>query len=221
MIRLLSYIFALSTYCLIFTASGLCGELEGKVAIVVDGDTIQLADGRVIRYIGIDAPEIDHLTHQAEAFGYASLAANRKLVENRRVRLENDRERTDRYGRWLAYVFDSRGRHVNQQLLEKGLAHVLYAPPNSRYWDNFLAAQRKAMKQKIGLWRSFSPGKDPVTGNRGSKRFHTRTCRFGRNIRPGNKIIFDSSWQAFWHGYAPCGRCFPSIIQKSKNANND
>ncbi|MDH3838505.1 MAG: hypothetical protein OET57_17290, partial [Desulfobacteraceae bacterium] len=39
---------------------------------VNDGDTIVLSDGRHVRYIGINAPEIAHDNHKSEAFGYAA-----------------------------------------------------------------------------------------------------------------------------------------------------
>jgi micrococcal nuclease len=36
---------------------------------VADGDTVQLADGRSVRYIGVNTPEIQHERHTAESFG--------------------------------------------------------------------------------------------------------------------------------------------------------
>ena len=72
---------------------------------VNDGDTVQLADGRFVRYIGVNAPEINHAHNTAEPFGFEARARNNELVGTQRIRLEFDIERFDDYGRTLAYVF--------------------------------------------------------------------------------------------------------------------
>lgn len=41
-----------------------------KVKRVNDGDTVQLSDGRFVRYIGINTPEINHERNTAEPFGF-------------------------------------------------------------------------------------------------------------------------------------------------------
>jgi hypothetical protein len=89
-----------------------------KAKWVADGDTIVLVNGDLIRYIGIDAPEIDHKTNIAEPYGDDSRKFNKKLVLNTKLRLEFDHQRQDRYGRQLAYVFLENGKFVNQALLK-------------------------------------------------------------------------------------------------------
>ena len=64
-----------------------------RVKWVVDGDTVVLQDGRHVRYIGIDTPEIDHKNQRAEPLGYEAMAFNRCLcVSQRRA----SRQRGDR-----------------------------------------------------------------------------------------------------------------------------
>lgn len=96
------------------------------VARVIDGDTIVLADGTRVRYIGIDTPERGEVGYKE------ATEANRKLVEDKKVRLEYDVNRTDRYGRTLAYVYVN-GTFVNAWLLENGLAEVMTIKPNVKY----------------------------------------------------------------------------------------
>jgi micrococcal nuclease len=128
---------------------------------VIDGDTVELADGRRVRYIGVDTPE----THRREGgrwvkarepFGRAAMAANRQLVEGRRVRLEYDVQTHDRYGRVLAYVYvvrpDGSERMVNEELVREGLAQPLTIPPNVRYAERFVALAREAREANRGLW---------------------------------------------------------------------
>src|SRR5919106_2430176 len=92
---------------------------DALVTRVVDGDTVEvrIAGGRdEVRYIGIDTPETVKPGEPVQCFGHRASAANRRLVEGRRVRLVFDRERRDVYGRLLAYVY-VRGRFVNAELV--------------------------------------------------------------------------------------------------------
>ena len=84
---------------------------------VADGDTIILKDGRRVRYIGIDTPEVAHENRRAEPMGQAAKAFNSELVSGRRIRLEKDREEKDRYGRILAYVYREDGLFVNCRIV--------------------------------------------------------------------------------------------------------
>ncbi len=124
---------------------------------VIDGDTVELAGGQLVRYIGIDAPE----THRreggrwvddSEPFGREATEANRRLVEGKRtVRLEYDVQTHDRYGRLLAYVYVG-DQMVNEALLADGYATLLTIPPDVKYVERFrqLAAQARAARR--GLW---------------------------------------------------------------------
>jgi micrococcal nuclease len=181
-----------------------------RVRWVNDGDTIVLVDGRRVRYVGIDAPEIAHETYQkkAEPLGYEALAFNRHLVHRKRVRLELDRQTHDAYQRLLAYVFLPGKRMVNEQMVVNGLAYCLPHWPNERYASLLLKAQRTAMSATRGIWRQWKPIDEAVIGNRRSRRFHTPSCPNAGRISARNRILFDSPWEAFWEGYAPAGGCF-------------
>ena len=110
---------------------------------VVDGDTIRVVqDGReeAVRYIGVDTPETVKPGSPVECYGKAASAANRRLVEGEPVRLVDDVEARDRYGRRLAYVYRSRDDlFVNAELVRDGYATVLTIPPNVAHADEFAA----------------------------------------------------------------------------------
>lgn len=179
----------------------------GLVGWVNDGDTVVLTDGRHVRYIGINAPETGHAGQKAEPYGQAAKEYNEKLVLLKKVRLEFDAERYDQYGRTLAYVFLEDETFLNRVLLERGYAYCLPRKPNVRYDDLFLRLQQGAMSDRKGIWRNCEKKGEGVTGNRNSKRFHVKTCPFGRKIAPDNRILFSNQWDAFWAGYAPCKKC--------------
>ena len=182
-----------------------------SVKWVDDGDTILLSDGRRVRYIGINAPEVAHAKygHQAEPFGNKASEANKALVYGKKVRLEFDREIKDHYGRLLAYVYLEDGRCVNLEMVKAGWAYALYKKPNDRYVNLLLKAQRRAMKAGAGIWDQWREPGEKIIGNRNSRRFHLKRCAEAGKIHPKNRILFPTQWEAYWNGYAPSKKCSP------------
>lgn len=138
------------------------GLTQRTCARVIDGDTIELDRGERVRYVGIDTPETKHPRKPVQRMGKEASEANRLLVEGKRVGLEFDVERTDKYGRTLAYVYVG-GVMVNERLVKAGYAQVSTYPPNVKYVDRFLAAQREAREEDRGLWGDGAdPKSDPL-----------------------------------------------------------
>jgi micrococcal nuclease len=181
-----------------------------EVKWVADGDTIVLKDGRHVRYIGIDAPETAHHQQRGEPMANQARSANRQFVEGWRLRLVFDQEKTDRYGRTLAYVYRSDGLFVNAELVKTGCAHVYYQWPNTSQRAVLLANQRKAMKKGLGIWQYIEkneiPNK-PYRGNRRSKRFHRHDCPKGKTMSSQNQVRLKNQWAAFWAGFSPARGC--------------
>ncbi|MCK6626524.1 MAG: lamin tail domain-containing protein [Anaerolineae bacterium] len=115
------------------------------VAQVVDGDTVELTNGRRVRYIGINTPERD------QPYYNEATALNRQLVEGKQVQLEFDLETFDQYGRSLAYVWAD-GRMVNLEIVQQGFANSFTVQPNIRYEAEFRQAEREAREAGRGLW---------------------------------------------------------------------
>ena len=181
-----------------------------RVQFVYDGDTILLKTGEKVRYLGIDAPEMDYEGKESEFLATTSRDYNARLVNKKRVRLEFDQEKRDHHGRLLAYVFLEGGDMLNALLLRQGLAHVMVKRPNLKYFTILLDNQRLAMKARRGIW-SQATGKleRDYLGNDKSYRFHRPQCSFAAQIRPDNLVRFYSRHKAFWEGYSPCRRCRP------------
>jgi micrococcal nuclease len=149
-------------------------ETNATVARVIDGDTIEVNfRGSIIdvRLIGVDTPETVHPSEPVECFGPAASRFSTRALEGERVRLEFDIEREDRFGRTWAYV-RLNGRLFNERLVREGFAHVSTFPPNVRYVERFLAAQREARSHDRGLWggciQIVPPGKGGGDGGGGN-----------------------------------------------------
>jgi len=186
-----------------------------RVRWINDGDTVQLADGRSLRYIGVNAPEIDHARQTAQALGFEARALNAELVGGQTVRLEFDIERLDDYGRTLAYVFLPDGSMANERLLQAGLAFCLFIMPNVKYESRLLAAQRTAMRARYGLWQNWREEEGRYVGNRNSRRFHLASCPEAKRIAPRNRVMFKKRWDAFWAGYSPSRECQTDFLNLS------
>jgi micrococcal nuclease len=121
---------------------------SAMVTEVTDGDTIMIAVGHYVRYIGIDAPE---LYPEPEAYGREAWLANRRLVEGKTVRLERDISDTDRYGRQLRYVYVG-DVFVNAELVRLGLARAGAYPPDTRHQEHLEALEAEARSAGRGVW---------------------------------------------------------------------
>ena len=120
------------------------------VAEVVDGDTIRLLNGRRVRLLQIDAPE---LGLARECYGASSrLQLARMLTGHVRLEFDPALDRVDRYGRQLAYVFVGR-TNVNLSMVRRGAARTsFYRGERGRYSKRLLRAERAARVARRGLW---------------------------------------------------------------------
>jgi micrococcal nuclease len=178
-----------------------------EVRWVDDGDTVVLADGRRVRYIGINAPEVESDYSKAEPFGNEAKELNKNLVYLKKVRLEFDNEKIDQYGRLLAYVFLENGKLVNNAIVEAGYAYCLPRMPNTKYEEIFLKSQQKAIESNKGIWLNINDDSGRYTGNKKSKRFHVETCFYARKIDKKSIKIYTGKREAYMDGYAPCRKC--------------
>lgn len=134
-----------------------------KVARVVDGDTIKLESGEVLRYIGIDTPETVDPRKPVQCYGKKASAKNKELVEGKEVKLEKDVSEKDKYGRLLRYVWLG-DVLINELLVREGYAQSSSYPPDVKYQDQFIEAQRLAKEENKGLWGDACniPSPEPV-----------------------------------------------------------
>lgn len=128
-----------------------------NVIRVVDGDTIiveiNLKEEKV-RLIGVDTPETVKPGTPVQKYGKQASAFIRRVLKDKKVKLEFDVQHRDKYARLLAYVYLEDGRMMNKILLEEGYAQVMTVPPNVKYQKEFIDLERKAKKAKKGLWNS-------------------------------------------------------------------
>lgn len=123
-----------------------------RVKRVVDGDTLLLTNGERVRLFGVDTPETKKPDTPVQPFGPEASEFTRRMVEGKVVTLVFDRERYDKYGRTLAFVFVNQ-ICLNEELIRQGLsaAHLQY-PFRSDMKQRFTRAEVEAREHRRGLW---------------------------------------------------------------------
>ena len=114
---------------------------------ISDGDGFRCTDGRRVRLIGIDSPELEQRPFGAQAQQALLLL----LPLGATVRLETDASQMDHYGRELAYVWTG-DTLVNEAMVRDGWAVIYTVPPNVKYAERLARAQKEARTRGAGLW---------------------------------------------------------------------
>lgn len=121
---------------------------EVTVTKVIDGDTVIVEGGYHIRLLGIDADERGYSCYES------AKSRLEELVLNKEVRLEKDQTDVDQYDRCLRYIFFDE-QNIDLQLVKEGLAIARFYPPDVKYQNEIIQAEKEAMDGKIGCkWSS-------------------------------------------------------------------
>lgn len=128
-----------------------------RVTRVIDGDTIEIEGEQLVRYIGMDTPELrekkfDRWEYRPQPYAKEARALNYKLVSGQQIRLEFDVVKKDKYGRLLAYVYKDK-IFINREIIRQGYAVLLTIPPNIKYVDLFKSALKQARQHRRGIWK--------------------------------------------------------------------
>ncbi len=112
---------------------------------VVDGDTIELEDNKVVRLLGINTPE--------KNMPYSELGKNfLQQFVGKTIYTQRDKEDTDKYGRKLRYIFYE-DRLLNLEIIENGFANA-YMTKGLIYEQEFLNAENQARDFESGIWQN-------------------------------------------------------------------
>ncbi|WP_071518809.1 thermonuclease family protein [Geitlerinema sp. PCC 9228] len=133
--------------------------MQVRVVRVVSGQTLEVlplnsnqnASPKRVRLIGLDAPARRQLPWGPNAKQYLQALASEQTLQ-----LEFDRQREDKYQRWLAYAWLD-GTLINEQLLQQGHAIAVSRYPNTKYQQRFTHAREQARLLGRGIWNPEQP----------------------------------------------------------------
>lgn len=127
------------------------------VADAIDGDTVRLVDGRIVRLAGIEAPKRP-LSAPPKApwpLADAAMAALSSRVSSRSVFLYLSGGDPDRHGRHHGRLaIGAQSGWVERELLAAGWARARPFPGETGCFPELLAAETAARKAALGLWAS-------------------------------------------------------------------
>ena len=142
------------------------------MAAIVDGDTLRLENGKKVRLIGIDTPELGRDGEPDAPYAREARSALERLVlsSTNRVYLQPGRERRDRHRRLLGHVYSSQGLNMTAELLKQGLGFQAIVAPNISNLSCYREAERYARERRLGLWSRELP--DALAMGKGEPGFH-------------------------------------------------
>ncbi len=155
----IKYISTILVLIFLILATACAASAVPLVTRVIDGDTIEVnIAGAVyrVRYIGIDAPELDDERAEFCALAQEATRYNRQLVEGKTIRLEKDISETDQYGRLLRYVCVG-DTFINAELVRQGLAWAKVYEPDTKYQHYLEEMEAEAKQAGRGLWALTPP----------------------------------------------------------------
>jgi len=116
---------------------------------VIDGDTFETNDGRVVRILNINTPELG--TEEGKrAYYYA-----RRLLKGKKVTLIPEGNRKGRYGRYLYHVILPGGVNYAEKVIRRGHSRYYIKYGRTKLFEqSYLSAEKEAVKKKLGIWRT-------------------------------------------------------------------
>lgn len=174
---------------------------------VYDGDTLTLTNGKRVRLLGIDTPELK----EKQPFAEEAKRCTQQQCSGQTVYLEYGSEPEDRFGRKLAYVYVKSVEHpgkfvfVNAMLLCEGLARFYSPGAALSKRDGLLLCMSEAKNARAGQWASFRPRSVVLTPN--GKCYHAEACQHIRGIR---QLTHVSEGEALDRGLSACRDCLSS-----------
>ena len=173
-----------------------CPYAEWEQTVVVqqinDGDTITLNNGKRVRFIGINTPEINYrYLHKSEPYALQAKALVEKYVRvGDPVHLVFDKTKHDKYGRLLAYVYTKTGRNLSALQLQNGFAKQWVIGKNDHFWQCFQRAEQQARKAKKGIWSAFEPLRVPQLTKK-NKGYHYIRGEITKLSRTSKGLLFE------------------------------
>ena len=176
-----------------------------RVAAVVDGDTLELEDGRRLRLAGIEAakPPSNGLGNEADPgrrwpLAEAATAALKELALGRELTIREEGRgdvHTDRHGRLVAQVMRDDGLWLQGEMLARGHARVHTQPDTRALAREMLAVEAKARAAERGIWRTRAyavrPAAEPDALRRDRDSFQVVEGRVLRVTKAGNEAYLD------------------------------
>lgn len=185
-------------------------DIAYQVIDIIDGDTIKINYQGIlttVHLIGADTPETVHPQKPVEAYGKEATYFLKNLLLGEAVYLRFDVQKTDKYGRTLAYLYRAPdGLFVNLEIVRQGYgkAYTVFPFKHKALFQHYGALAQKAGR---GLWSKGQLNEEPHTKTvyitRTGAKYHRSNCRYLKYSK------IPVSLEKAKQSYSPCSVCRP------------
>ncbi len=201
-------------FCVVFLSNSALAATSRQETVVdqaISGDSVRLKGGKILKYIGVDAPNVESKVLEIRELANTSQAFNQNLTAGKTVWIEWGPKLRDGQNRLLGYVFLADGSMVNKMILEAGQAKVRIKSPNLRYSVEFKNAEAIAQRSKLGIWeKELSENlaaRQKLVGEKNTKIYYFHNSPELSRIPEANLVTFNSRVDAKAAGYRACSTC--------------
>lgn len=133
--------------------------IDGKVMQVKDGDTVVISPATggeffVCRLYGIDSPETGKRGGAGQPYGEEALRELKGLVLGQNVQVVLTGQKT--YNREVCLI-EKDGLDINLEMVKRGYAWAYKQYLKRPHASEYIEAESKARRQKLGLWQDNNP----------------------------------------------------------------
>ena len=190
------------------------GHQPAYVEEVLSGDTVRLRGGKTLRYIGLEAPPLQHLIPLVRVYGANSKAFNENLVLHKKIYIDWGRRIRDSRNNLLGYVYLENGTFVNLEILKAGQAKARISAPDLDFADLFRKTALDAERARAGVWKE--EPKNPYLqhayiGDKNTKVYYLPNSPELDRLPQSYLITFNSRVEATAAGYRACDHCKETV----------
>ena len=199
-----------------------------RVHRVVNGDTFIISEDFKVKLLGVKTPRVAGGDGKNEYFSRKSLSFTNRQIMGKRVKLKFDKEKIDKNGRILAYVYLPDSKFLNAEILKQGYGK-LDCEFECIYLKQFTEYEKEAKDRDIGLWKKTKPPQpqkkvappdkrqllksrfNPLkyVASRKTKLIHFWYCPESEKIEKADFVILKTVKDGIEEGYKPCKDCNP------------
>lgn len=171
----LPLVIMLFSFTVLAQVNGIDPWKNRTVISVIDGDTVVLDNGEVVRMIGVLTPKAKHGKQEGQPLGEQARNLTEELILGKQIEIYFDKAfgpngHRDKYGRALAYISLSKGLEIlviNQELLKLGAGYLADIPEECSYARQLKSAEFEARKRKVGVWTQGDKSPQEVAQDQG------------------------------------------------------
>lgn len=199
-----------------------------RVHKVVNGDTFIISEDFKVRLLGVKTPKVAWNDGKNEYYSRKSLSFTNRLIMGKRVKLKFDKEKIDKNGNIMAYVYLPDGKFLNAEILKQGFGK-LDNEFECIYFKQFTDYENEAKSRNIGIWKKSKPPQPQkkiappdkkqllksrfnllkYVASRKTRLIHFWYCPESEKIEKQDFVIFKTVKDGIDDGYKPCKNCNP------------